>query len=135
MCLRVSYKKNMKFCFASSNSLEKGVGPRSIIQRYGSEDLDPEPDPQQNVTDPHHCFYQCGSFNYIFFFRATCWTGGSGAASVRPPSTWRRTCCSTWPVTSPAQSSPVLTAAEHSPGSQWPGSGSTCFLASLIRIH
>jgi hypothetical protein len=46
---------------ASLKSLEKevrsevgfGSGSRSISQRYGSADLDP--DPHQNVTDLQHC--------------------------------------------------------------------------------
>jgi hypothetical protein len=40
--------------FASLNSLKRGVGSGSFIQRYGSGD--PDPDPHQNVTDPQHCF-------------------------------------------------------------------------------
>ncbi len=57
MCLRVSYKKkNMKIFFPSLKSLKKGVGSGvgsgsgSDSQRYGS----PEPDLNQNVTDPQH---------------------------------------------------------------------------------
>ncbi len=37
--------------------MKKGVGSVSIIQRYGSgnPDLDLDPDPHQNITDPQHC--------------------------------------------------------------------------------
>jgi hypothetical protein len=48
-------KKNF---FASLKSMKKGVGSGvrsgsgSISQKYGS--WDPDPDPQQNVTDPQH---------------------------------------------------------------------------------
>jgi hypothetical protein len=38
--------------------MKKGVllASGSVSQRYGSEDLDPHPDPYQNVTDPERCF-------------------------------------------------------------------------------
>jgi hypothetical protein len=49
MCLPVSYKKK-KFFSTSLKSQKKGVGSRSISQRYGSAN----PDPHQNVTDPQH---------------------------------------------------------------------------------
>ena len=59
MCLRVSYKKNLKKYnfFAPLKSLKKGVGSGvgtgsgSISQRYGSADLDQH----QNVTGYQHC--------------------------------------------------------------------------------
>jgi hypothetical protein len=38
-----------KYFFPSLKSMKKGVG---ISQKYGS--WDPDPDPQQNVTDPQH---------------------------------------------------------------------------------
>jgi hypothetical protein len=44
------YEKNI--FFASLKSMKKEV--RSISQRYGSGD--PDPDLHQNVTDPQHCF-------------------------------------------------------------------------------
>jgi hypothetical protein len=59
-CLRLSYKKNeiIKKNLASLKSLKKGVasgvGSGSISQRYGSRD--PDPDLNQNVTDPQHWF-------------------------------------------------------------------------------
>jgi hypothetical protein len=52
MCL---WAKNMKKnFFASLKLMKKGVGSgfRSISQRYGSGDRDP--DPHQNVMDPQH---------------------------------------------------------------------------------
>ncbi len=53
MCLWVSYKEKYgKFFFCFLKVTEEGV--RSISQRYGSPS--PDPDPHQNVTDPHHCF-------------------------------------------------------------------------------
>ncbi len=33
-----------------------GSGRRSISQRHGSADQDPDPDPPQNVMDPQHRF-------------------------------------------------------------------------------
>jgi len=39
--------KNLKKYFFASGS---------VSHRYGSEDLDPHPDPYQNVTGPEHCF-------------------------------------------------------------------------------
>jgi hypothetical protein len=56
MCLQVSYEKKYEekfFFLASLMSLKKGVGSgsKSISQRYGSAD----PDPNRNVTDPQHC--------------------------------------------------------------------------------
>jgi hypothetical protein len=59
MCLWVSFKKKLFFVsFGFLKSRKKGVrsdsGSGSISQRYGSEYLDP--DPHQNVTDPHHWF-------------------------------------------------------------------------------
>ena len=58
MCLRVSdrkkYEKTNNY-FASLKSLKNGVGSGSISQRYGSGD----PDPHQNVTDPHQWSQYC----------------------------------------------------------------------------
>jgi hypothetical protein len=44
------------FFFASLKSVKKGVIFGSISQRYGSANLDqdPDPDPHKNVTDPQH---------------------------------------------------------------------------------
>ncbi len=57
-CGQVMKKNVGKFFFPSLKSMKKGVGSwvgsGSIIQRYGSGDLDPDPDPHQNVTDPQH---------------------------------------------------------------------------------
>jgi hypothetical protein len=56
MCLGASYNKK------SLKSLKKGVGSGvgsvSISQRYVSGD--PDPDPQQNVTDPQHTASKAG---------------------------------------------------------------------------
>ncbi len=60
MCLRVSYKKKIYkkiICFASLKSLKKGIGSRSVSQRYGSTD----PDPHQNVMEPQHGLYVLSS--------------------------------------------------------------------------
>ncbi len=61
MCLRASYKKNMKkkifFCilvFKVGSGVGSGSG--SISQRYGFAD----PDPQQNDTNPQHRFQELG---------------------------------------------------------------------------
>ena len=35
-----------------------GSASRSVCQRYGYED--PDPDSDQNDTDPHHCFPEIG---------------------------------------------------------------------------
>ncbi len=63
-----SSKSNMKkncsqkisFLLASWKSMMKIAGstlaPGSISQMHGSEDLDPDPDPPQNVMDPQHWF-------------------------------------------------------------------------------
>jgi hypothetical protein len=39
---------------ASWKPLKKKAGSGSVIQLYGSEDPDMDPDPQQNVMDPEH---------------------------------------------------------------------------------
>jgi hypothetical protein len=67
MCLRVSYKKNMKkkFFWASLKSLKKGVGSGvgsgSVSQRYGSAD----PDPHRNITDPQHFSFVYRLLSYL----------------------------------------------------------------------
>ncbi len=38
--------------FGAGSGVGSEAGSRSISQIYGSGD----PDPHQNVTDPHHCF-------------------------------------------------------------------------------
>jgi hypothetical protein len=38
--------------------MKKGVGSGSFSQMYGSGD----PDPQQNVPDPQHCYKECCVF-------------------------------------------------------------------------
>jgi hypothetical protein len=53
MCLRVSYKKNMKNKLIFLHPLShcrKESDPDPTVK-----DADPKPDPRQNVTDPQHC--------------------------------------------------------------------------------
>jgi hypothetical protein len=33
--------------------------PDPLVRGHGSADLDPDPDPYQNVMDPQHCFKGC----------------------------------------------------------------------------
>jgi hypothetical protein len=49
--------------------MTKIAGSKSISQRHGYADTDPDPDPPQNVMDPQHCFqhsfiYEGGNLPY-----------------------------------------------------------------------
>jgi hypothetical protein len=58
----ISIKIRKKIFFASRRSLKKraGFGAGSVSQRYGFEDL--HPDPYQNVIDPERWIFAYGSY-------------------------------------------------------------------------
>ncbi len=79
MFMRKKYEEKKYFFLASLKSMKKLVGSEvgsgSISQRYGSGNPDPDLDPHQNVTDPHHWLmvpyiqpgYQSSSNSGYFF--------------------------------------------------------------------